>query len=615
MADVRAEDFEDQQALRPSSTAAIILGTAERPDGKGPHFPTQRLPVAGFASYLVSSAGLSLDPDRVLNLFDAHSTANNQIEKIETFLRSISHAGMLRDNIVTDLLLYYRGFVFDGNGEVALSISARKGPLHREAHLRVDSIARALSVAVPQLRLFMIFDFTPAFDSKEGSFSIRSGTINMTSRAQIEQAFSFRRDFLFYFVYDKNGTPSTHGNYSDDSYLDENSFTRDILKVLRDGVQSRRPYFTFAELNNAVYYQILNTTGKELTRVPVLHSSWRERALSDLLAFPNPAYVADARHESAQDTSAPRIKPTIPPQRPAALEPIWEDGRLILAGTPAPSDGDPSNALAALHAIRAEFTDLVEDAEGVNNIDSRAIAYFRRLVERIPKEAPTNFGLHRIAVNESTLFSYGKTVSEEWPTLLATRYHALTLQFERAMRQFPAWREFKRNADMDKLSKEQAKSLPKLAAALGEGLRTEQLKEIISQEILERLDDLATQLVNQQEAAGGSPIEVDNELLEIDALESINNVVKRIAEPVLATYEWTSETFKEGGQEYAKHARKSIVEEFGKVGDKTGPALFKFMKWATVGGVTTGTTYAFSHLVALYPSMFAWLNPLGRLLH
>ena len=37
-----------------------------------------------------------------------------------------------------------------------------------------------------------------------------------------------------------------------------------------------------------------------------------------------------------------------------------------------------------------------------------------------------------------------QTVNEEWPAVLASRFHGLAMQFDRTMRQSKLWRDFKR---------------------------------------------------------------------------------------------------------------------------------------------------------------------------
>ncbi len=153
--------------------------------------------------------------------------------------------------------------------------------------------------------------------------------------------------------------------------------------------------------------------------------------------------VAAAREEELGKQKKPPPEDTIieiPPQKPASLEPIWQDGKLQLPSSLAPADIVETKLSDALEALKQSLNELADDAESEANIDRRAIAYLRRIGERIPASPPTNLEMHSIAHNEAMLFGYASKVSEEWPDILAVRYHALTLQFDRTMRQFPDWR-------------------------------------------------------------------------------------------------------------------------------------------------------------------------------
>lgn len=81
--------------------------------------------------------------------------------------------------------------------------------------------------------------------------------------------------------------------------------------------------------------------------------------------------------------------PEIPPQRPAALEPVWSNEKLILPPRPATTDGDKRANAAALKALRAELIELADDVEAEpSNFDKRAATYLRRIAERIPDRTP-----------------------------------------------------------------------------------------------------------------------------------------------------------------------------------------------------------------------------------
>jgi hypothetical protein len=75
--------------------------------------------------------------------------------------------------------------------------------------------------------------------------------------------------------------------------------------------------------------------------------------------------------------------PEAPPLRPAALEPAWSKGKLILLSKSAESDTD-SVVLATTFKLRAEIASLAEDADRDDTINQRSIACLRSVAARIP---------------------------------------------------------------------------------------------------------------------------------------------------------------------------------------------------------------------------------------
>jgi hypothetical protein len=183
--------------------------------------------------------------------------------------------------------------------------------------------------------------------------------------------------------------------------------------------------------------------------------------------------------------------PEIPPQRPAALEPVWSNGKLILPPRPATTDGDKRANAAALKALRAELIELADDVEAEpSNFDKRAATYLRRIAERVPDRTPPQHELFRFAHAKEVLEGHGSTINDQWPDHLAPRFHALTLLFDRVVRQFPKWREFVRNAQEDRLTAEQVAEVPAISVMVLSALREEDAKQFIDREIPEALEQL-----------------------------------------------------------------------------------------------------------------------------
>lgn len=324
--------------------------------------------------------------------------------------------------------------------------------------------------------------------------------------------------------------------------------------------------------------------------------------------------VEVARGEAKEEAGEEDI-PTIPAPKPSALEAVWEDGRLVLPAAPVVADSSPENAEAALKALKADFSELALDAEDDANIDKRAIAYLRRLGERIPDAAPSNFELHRIAQNETALQNYGRTVSDEWPKIYAVRYHALSLQFKRTMGQFPAWREFKIVAANGELSKVQVEAAPHAATEFAKALREPELANIVDEAIPAALEELA----EMADSAAQNPIELGKDLIVADLLAAIETIAIRIAEAALAFKQGTSRIAGKAWDEFAKNAEKSIIEQAGKTGKAVGPLLAKWLSRLVKYGLPTGSAYVggtafLIWLAETFPKWFSWLIPIVKVL-
>jgi hypothetical protein len=71
--------------------------------------------------------------------------------------------------------------------------------------------------------------------------------------------------------------------------------------------------------------------------------------------------IPNQRHEKRQ---APPSAPDVPPLRPAALEPAWSGGRLVLPPHAAESDSDAVVLVMAFKLLREEIAGLADAADG-----------------------------------------------------------------------------------------------------------------------------------------------------------------------------------------------------------------------------------------------------------
>jgi hypothetical protein len=322
--------------------------------------------------------------------------------------------------------------------------------------------------------------------------------------------------------------------------------------------------------------------------------------------------------ERSHSSKSVENPPTIPAQKAAAIEPIWRNGRLTLKNTAAKADLKGGAFAAALRGLREELQTFADDITNEVNIDKRFVAIVRRLVDQIPSKPPLQAEIFRLGHAETIFSGYANTVNTEWPPALAAQYHALSLHFDRILRQVPLWREFKRNAANDVFSQSQVQEAALLATELATTLRFEEANTLIDPAIPEAVEGLAQTLKAALTANSENPeaaVKAGLELLAYDVVESVNNILKSIFEVAI----WTGipTTLKKAGAKFNTEAQKSIITEAGRIGKHVGPTITKWAKrtaYATIA--TTGHHYygkpLLLWLAANYSDAFSWLVPIVK---
>jgi len=349
----------------------------------------------------------------------------------------------------------------------------------------------------------------------------------------------------------------------------------------------------------------------EIARVLIADEIWRQgpkvvNAEIKRLINEHEAIVEREIFDSAFERGSELIREAlrVPSQRPAAVEPIWQKGRLTVPKKPAKTDLNKKKFEAALSALRAELRELADDVSAEANIDKRPAAFLRRLAERIPTKMPQQDELFRLGHVEAIFAGYAKTVDQEWPDFLASRYHAVALQFDRTLRQVPLWREFKRNAAKETLSVAQVADSTALAREAASALQQNEAASFVDPAIPHSLEQLADALPVAK--AGEEPppdaIDAGKQLLAADLIESVNNTLKPIAEVALSA-----------ARDYADGVAKGFKKAAKKQGPIDGEKAFKWLRRLAVGGgVGGGSFVALSNLIAKFPEAFGWLE---RVLH
>ncbi|MCI0599839.1 MAG: hypothetical protein L0Y50_06130 [Beijerinckiaceae bacterium] len=232
----------------------------------------------------------------------------------------------------------------------------------------------------------------------------------------------------------------------------------------------------------------------------------------------------------------PTPMPEVPPLRPAALEPAWSQGKLILPPGSA-GDGDFIVLAAALKLVRAEILTLADEADRSGSINERSIACLRNVAARIPGYVPAQSEFFYLAHVKGFLEGSSIVIHEEWPAVLSERFAEVTRHFDLTVRQFPKWRDFVSNAEEEQLTSGQIAELPALAGMMAAALREGEAQDLIDPAIPLAVEVFHAPLQGGIEITGQlltGTMESSKLLLASDLLESLENIAKRTAEAALA---------------------------------------------------------------------------------
>jgi hypothetical protein len=188
-----------------------------------------------------------------------------------------------------------------------------------------------------------------------------------------------------------------------------------------------------------------------------------------------------------------------------------------------------------------------------------------------------------LAHEQETLEAYGKIVATEWPGLLAGRDLATTLAFDRTVRQFPKWRLFKQNADKNRLTDQQRAEAPELAADFAAALREEGAAENVAAEIPDTFEEMCRRLDAARDEAREDRIAAGVDTLAEDAVVSIENTLKLMAETAFAGVKRAAKAVTKAGAAYVDNFEEGMVDQAKKEDKKDSAALVKWTKRILVG--------------------------------
>lgn len=269
--------------------------------------------------------------------------------------------------------------------------------------------------------------------------------------------------------------------------------------------------------------------------------------------------------------------PTIPPARPAMIEPAWQNDLLTLLTSSAPYD-EGTHIEEALRALRDDLREMADDLSDASNIDRRVKNYLERLADRVPMQTPTQYEIHRLGLAESNLADYLQTtVIKEWPDFLSGRMIGSMRQFDRVMRQFKSWRKFKQNAEQETLTGKDITDISKNMAAVANALQPGEEKVIDP-----AIPIAMTVQIGEIHGVEDEGLEFNKVLIAMDAREGARNTVKELLgkfiELLDISMDWTKGGFK---------------KEHKETGEKVGRVIYRlFASLVVCAGVATAASVA-----------------------
>ena len=343
--------------------------------------------------------------------------------------------------------------------------------------------------------------------------------------------------------------------------------------------------------------------------------------------------AAERFDDLQEPTGLPISRPKIPPLVPAMIEPAWQDGVLTLPRFPLASEADADSLLAALTLLRGELDELAGEIGEYPNIDQRPAREIARIAARIPLQPPTHTELFRIGHAREIMNALLPTASAEWETTLYARFVAVMVHYDRVLKQFPKWRAFIATAGGSPLTIGQQQQVHIFAVQIAEELRAPELEgdrgPIIDPTIADTIDSVASGEILPSEQVVPSSVgehsrvpEIDwqqtldqsNELLAQDLLASVDNLLKRVAEPALAFA--MANTAKVGrwignkASRFGKAADASLDNTMTELGKSVGPTLVKWLKRGSLMSLLYAAAQRFPDALSWLKAVLDLLKPL-----
>lgn len=273
--------------------------------------------------------------------------------------------------------------------------------------------------------------------------------------------------------------------------------------------------------------------------------------------------------------------PDVPEPRSAAISPEWVDGRLTIVAGPARADLPEHELMAAFAAAGAELGRVLAELEASpGNVDRRIIEFARRVADAVPASLPSQFALFGFGQKVDGLKRrVDIAVSEgELSADRAAELQTAVDQLSDCALQFPAWRQFKRNAQAAALTNEQVAGARKLAGELADRLETTEAKEFVDESVPVALRDLAASGFLPDDSPG--VVKEGADLPALDLIESSENIHKSVASAAVAAAGGYLRDLREGALKTLtdgnKHGERLVTWALSLLAGAAGAAIYSW---------------------------------------
>ena len=301
----------------------------------------------------------------------------------------------------------------------------------------------------------------------------------------------------------------------------------------------------------------------------------------------------------------------VPAQKPAIIETEIVEDVVVALHNIEISDVGADAQIAAFAVLKLSLEKFVVEAV-TSNIDKRILRPFETAISILASGSPEHFEIYQLGHLQSEIAGFSFAANKEWPIVLSASYHATVLTFDRTLKQFPIWRDFKRNAAKQVFEESSIAKITEYLEPVIEQFETAESSEFIASEISSTLRRLNNNLADairekQQQAEISSKIlEQATEELAYDLLESLSNTFKSIARLALKYSE-----------NYFGGVHSGVSEQLTETGKKHGARI---VKWSIGYFVTSAAAHATGapafilDLAATYPQQLGWLTPVVNFL-